>query len=100
MKIFKKKFARLINSKKTPMKFDCKSPQHAIHCSSEYGPTFGSWDIYICNNSNTTQSSSSNLYHSYKNDQVNSTIGTQEAQSFLAGSYQFLTTEIEVFQKI
>ena len=91
----------LINSKKTPMKFDCKSPEYAIYCISTHGPTFGGGhDIHICNNSNTTQSSYSNLYHSYKNDQLNLTNGSEEAKSFLAGSHKFLTTEIEVFQKI
>ena len=56
----------LINSKKTPMKFDCKVPQYAINCHPSFGPSFGGGcDIYICNNSNTTQSSYSNLYHSY-----------------------------------
>ena len=91
----------LINSKNTPMKFDCKTPKHAIRCNSDRGPTFGGGhDIYICNNSNTVQSSYSNFYSSYKNDQLNLTNGTEEANLFLAGSYQFLTTEIEVFQKI
>ena len=91
----------LINSKKTPMKFDCKNPQYAIYCHSAYGPTFGGGhDIYICNNSNTTQPSYSNFYDSYKNDQLKITHSTEEAKSFLAGSYNFLTTEIEVFQKI
>ena len=83
------------------MRFDCKVHQNAIYCNSTYGPTFvGGCDIYICNNSNTIQSSSSNFYHSYKNDQLNLTQNTEEAKSFLAGSYSFLTTEIEVFQKI
>ena len=31
----------LINSKKTPLKFDCKVPQYAIRCHSSYGPVFG-----------------------------------------------------------
>ena len=83
------------------MKFDCKVPQHAIYCTLGYGPTFGNGhDIYICNNSNTTLSSYSCFFYSYKNDQLNLTYNTKEAKSFLAGSYNFLTTEIEVFQKI
>ena len=89
----------LINSKKAPKKFDCKSPQNAIRCQSGYGPTFGSYDIYICDSSNTIQSSSSNLFISYKNDQLNLTNGTEEARSFLAGSYNFVTSEIEVYQR-
>ena len=85
----------LINSKKTPMKFDCKSPQYAIYCRADCGPTFESGsDIHIYNNSNTTKPSYSNFYYSYKNDQLNLTFGTEEAKSFLARSYNFLTTEI------
>ena len=80
------------------MKFDCKSPQYAILCQSGYGPSFGP-DIIIRNNSNTIQSSYSNFYHSYKNDQLNLKYKTEEAKSFLAGSFNFQTTEIEVFQK-
>ena len=82
------------------MKFDCKSPLSAIRCSSAYGPSFGSGhDIYLCNNSNVAGFSYSNLYHAYKNDKLHLTCGMEEAKSFLAGSYNFLTTEIEVFQK-
>ena len=64
----------LINSKKTPMKFYCKLAQNAIYCRADYGPTFGGGhDIHICDNSNTTQSSYSYFYYSYKNDQLNLT---------------------------
>ena len=80
------------------MKFDCKDPQYAMYCRADCGPTFGGGsDIHVCNISNTTQSSyiiPSNFYYSYKNDQLNLTFGTEEAKSFLSGSYQFLTTEI------
>ena len=90
----------LINSKKTPIKFNCVSPQNAIRCQSGCGPTFGAGhDIFICDYSNTNQSSYSNFYNSYKNEKLNLTYGTEEAKSFLAGSYNFLTTEIEIFQR-
>ena len=81
----------------------CAFCAHGIYATgrTDCGPTFGCGsDIHICNNSNTTQSSYSNFYYSYKYDQLNLTFNTEEAKSFLAGSFKFLTTEIEVFQKI
>ena len=72
--------------------------QNAIYCPSSFGPTFGGGsDIYITSNSNTTNRSYSNLGTSYRHPQYAQ--GTNEAQSFLAGSYNFLLSEIEVYQK-
>ena len=70
----------------------------AICCHSAYGPTFGGGhDIHISNNSNAATSESySNLGHSF--DFKLSAYNTEEAESFLAGSYNFQTAEIEVFQ--
>ena len=40
--------------------------QYTVHGCNTYGPTFGGGhDLYIANNSNTTQGSYSNLGHSY-----------------------------------
>jgi hypothetical protein len=79
------------------MKIDSNEHQYAIRCHSENGPTFGFGDIRIANNANTTTDSTSNLGFAYKHPQY--AHGTNEAQSFLAGSKRFQLDEIEVYQK-
>ena len=69
---------------------------HAIYCHSSSGPTFGG-DIIIVNNANTTMESYSYLGSSYEHPQYE--YGTNEAKSFLGGSYRFQLDEIEVYQK-
>jgi hypothetical protein len=54
-------------------------------------------DIFISNNPNTTMDSYSNLGVFFKHPQYAK--GTNEAQTFLAGSYKFQLDEIEVYQK-
>ncbi len=72
--------------------------ESAIHCDTKYGPMFGKGaDIIIADNANTTMDSYSYLGNCYKHRQYR--IGTNEAQTFLAGSYQFQLDEIEVYQK-
>ena len=69
---------------------------YAIYCKAGFGPTFGGGhDIKIWNNSNTTTESYSNLGSSYDFSLFD--CGTIRAQSFLAGSRNFQTSEIEVF---
>ena len=70
--------------------------QYAIICHSSRGPRFGA-DIIIANNANTTMDSFSNLGKIYKHPQYED--GTNEAQTFLAGSFEFQLAEIEVYQK-
>jgi hypothetical protein len=69
--------------------------KHAIYCHSYYGPTFGD-NIVIVNNANTTMDSFSNLGNCYKHPQY--AFGTDEASTFLAGSFHFKLDEIEVYQ--
>ena len=72
--------------------------QYDIYCNPSYGPTFGGGhDIYVSSNANTTNGSYSNLGHSYKHPQY--AYRTNEAKSFLAGSFNFLLSEIEIYQK-
>ena len=59
-------------------------------------PIFGN-DIRIVNNANTTMDSWSNLGCAYSHPQYAQ--GTNEAKSFLAGSYNCQLDEIEVYQK-
>ncbi len=87
-----------INQYDTKIVMNCMEPSKAIYAYNGFGPTFGEGDLYICDNSNTTKRSYSNLGRSYKHP--NYAKNSNEAQSFLAGSYNFLTTEIEVYTKI
>jgi len=82
------------------VKMENNGPHHAnqysIYNGSNYGPTFGGGhDIYICSGSNSTNSSYSNLGHSYS--LTGFTYSSTQIQSYLAGSYNFTTSDIEVF---
>ena len=67
-----------------------KNNQYNIQCNSSYGPTFGGgYDFYLCDSCNSTGSSYENSGHSYE------TNGKKQA---LAGSYNFLVRDYEVFQ--
>jgi len=88
----------LTNKDRKPvkMKVDPDYDDSAICCNSFDGPTFGC-DICIANNANTTMDSWSNLGNCYNHPQYEE--GTNEAKTFLAGSYEFQLDEIEVYQK-
>jgi BTB/POZ domain-containing protein KCTD9 len=79
------------------MKINPNAHQYAIQCNLSYGPIFGRCDIAIFNNANKSMESWSNLGVSYKHPQYAQ--GTNEAETFLAGSYKFRLNEIEVYQK-
>jgi hypothetical protein len=84
----------LTNKDNQPFKMRQNNANCSIVCRSDYGPTFGSgYDICICNNSNTTTGSYSNLGNSYQHPQPS------QGASYLAGSHQFNLSEIEVFYK-
>jgi hypothetical protein len=84
----------LTNKDNQPFKMRQNNANCSIICSSDYGPMFGSgYDICIYNNSNTTMDSCSDLGRSYQHPQPS------QGQSYLAGSYQFQLSEIEVFYK-
>jgi hypothetical protein len=84
----------LVNSANTPQVLTSKNQSNEQYRYNSYGPTFGSGhDLYICNNSNTVNSSYSNFPYSF-NAPTNFT-GTQN--TFLAGSYNFQTLEIECY---
>ncbi len=89
----------LINKNNAPIKIKCTYPPYAIYNNPSYGPSFGGGhDLYISDSSNINTSSYSNLGSSYCHPLYAS--GSIDAQSFLAGSYNFQTVEIEVFKKI
>eukprot|EP01080_Neovahlkampfia_damariscottae_P002851 gene2851-4694_t len=90
----------LKNQDNKPCKIDNYGTNaNSTYNNSSYGPTFGGGhDLYVVNNSNTTNSSYSNLGYSYR--YVGGTYGSTQAKNFLAGSYNFKTTEIEVFKMV
>jgi hypothetical protein len=86
----------LINIHNKPIKIK-RSKNQSICCYSDYGPSFGAYDFYIANKSNTNRESYSNLGDSFTHPEY--AFGSEEAKSFLAGSYNFQVSEIEVYTK-
>lgn len=92
----------LTNFSKKAIKIECINGQPAIYCVSTNGPVFGcssiGYDLFISDNSNTGGTSSSSLGYMYKHPDYEK--GTNEANTFLAGSNKFVVSEIEIFTKI
>ena len=87
----------LINQQNYPFKSFQKSTSSGIYPSPTAGPIFGQGnDLYICNQSNSNPASYQNFGHSYPAP-LGYAAGSTEARSILAGSYNFLTVEIEVY---
>jgi len=63
---------------------------NAIYHGSAYGPTFGGgFDFYLCSNCDTAGSSYANAGNSY---------ACPRDQNLLAGTYNFLVSEYEVYE--
>jgi len=87
----------LINKDNKPIKIKW-SQNKGICCDDIHGPSFGGGcDLRIADKSNSNTNSRSNLGHSYIHPDY--AYGSTEAKSFLAGSYNFQVSEIEVFTK-
>ena len=87
----------LINKVNKPIKMKL-TRNYGICCTSHSGPSFGAGhDLYIVNNSNTNTMSYSNLGHSFVHPDY--AYASKGAVSFLAGSYNFQVSEIEVYAK-
>jgi hypothetical protein len=89
----------LTNKENSACKMNSTNYVKSIFCANEAGPAFGSGEIHITTNSNisNTFESFSDLGDVYKHPLYD--YGTFEAKSFLAGTYFFQLTEIEVYQK-
>ena len=85
------------DNKPCKIKIDPNEHHKAIYCYYECGPTFGYKDIEMTSNGKTKNCVHTNVGNTYKNPQY--AFGTNEAQSFLAGSYYFELSEIEVYEK-
>ena len=84
----------LKNKDNQPCKMRQINTNKSICCTSGCGPIFGGGaDLYICDSANTTKHSFSFLGQSYQHPQPS------QGRSFLAGSYVFQLSEIEVYQK-
>ena len=90
----------LVNKDNQPIKLKCNRNGFAIFCNHYYSATFGgcSHDLCIAGKANVNQTSYSNLGHIYLHPKY--AYGSAEAKSFLAGSFKFQISEIEVFQLI
>ena len=91
----------LVNASHLPikMKFNGTNKNSSIYCGANYGPTFGGgYDIFISNDANKNEESYSKLDYSYKHPSY--MYGSNEAKTFLAGSFHFKLSEIEVYRKI
>ena len=79
----------LTNKDNQPCKMNIDPNQHhkAIYCYYECGPTFGYKDIEMNSDSRSKNFVHTNLGNTYKHHRY--AFGTNEAQSFLAGSYNF-----------
>jgi hypothetical protein len=72
--------------------------EYALRIETNYGPYFGYNDLYVCDQSFSSSSSTSNLCYTY-DCPVGCSYGTTCSQSYLAGSYgSWYTDEIEVFE--
>jgi hypothetical protein len=85
----------LRNVENKPCKLKTNSFEKSIYCHSEWGPTFGHFDIKI--NINSTENNTSDLGNIYKHPRF--TKGSIQAQTFLSGSQNFKLSELEVFIK-
>eukprot|EP01080_Neovahlkampfia_damariscottae_P003694 gene3694-6508_t len=87
-------------NEESPVIAKLEGPHHSntygCYNSTGYGPTWGGGhDLYICSNPNTTNSNYSNFGYAFTCN--NLVYGSTEANNFLAGSYNFKLTEMEVF---
>jgi hypothetical protein len=78
--------------------FKCIRCHYSIICNRHSGPNFFN-DLYIADNSNLNLNSFSNLGDAYESP-AGYKYNREGAKSLLAGSYNFLVTEIEIFTKL
>ena len=87
----------LTNGENAPMKIKTIDANYSIWSNDEYGPGFGSGDISIEDEADTSMKNYADLGGTYKHPKY--LYQTKEAEKFLAGSFNFQLAEIEVYQK-
>ena len=79
-------------------KFIVNNPNAALSCNPAYGPTFGAYDIYVCDQSNINHGGYNDFGKSYQLPE-GYVCGEEKTRNFFAGNFnQWLTLEIEVYQ--
>jgi hypothetical protein len=80
--------------------FNQENSTNNMYNSPSNGPCFGGGhDISICSGCNTLNSNYTNFGHTYDSTSV-APYGNVLTKSFLAGSYNFMVSEIEIFVPI
>lgn len=76
--------------------FVCRiiNPFKAIECTATFGPTFGTSDLYVCDNSNVESFS----YSVLSNYVPPKDIGHESRNYYFCSEKNFLISELEVFQ--
>ena len=83
-------------AKPQPRLIRCTTLFEAVDADETHGPAFGHGrDLLIACHSDINEDSYSNLSRAYRLDEC--AFQSDEARSFLAGSYKFRTAEVEVF---
>ena len=89
----------IVNEENNPILIKIKSNDSlAIQTGPDIGPSFGLTDFQISSDSNLNKNSFSNLGDSY--DFQLYSFESDKARKFLAGSYNFIVSEIEMYQLI
>ena len=87
----------LTNKYNEKCKIETSNEDFSIFYSELHGPIFGQNDIRVLSEANKVHSSYSNLSFTYKHPLF--FYGSNRARSFLAGSFYFQLSEIEVYKK-
>ena len=80
------------------IRVDASRVKFALYMHPKSGPIFGTQfanDIHICDRANINELNHSNLGANYRHGLYG--FGSVEAKEFLAGSFNFLVDEIEVY---
>jgi hypothetical protein len=85
----------LTNKENKFLKIYCNRTLKAIYANSNTGPIFGSFDIFVSDNSNLNKKSTSNLGNHFKHPNFRD--DSKETKTFLAGSEKFTVEELEVY---
>jgi len=86
----KKESKKKKRSEEPPVKWKVTNASNAVYHGSSYGPVFGGgFDFYLCSNCDTTNGSYTNAGNSY---------ACPQDQTLLAGTYNFLVSDYEVYE--
>ena len=85
----------LVNHELNPLKTNVTNSNEAFWAGNEWGPCFGDY-IYIHSDSNANRESNSNFGNFYQHP--NYPFNSNKAKKFLAGTCNFSTSEIEVYE--